>query len=108
MKKWIWLLLTGLVLSGCGQKEEIETVTEVAVEEGEMDTVEIQEDILSWDEKSITIGGLQQEYEVWFMSDLHMTLVNEDESEEIVQYANERTPGFKNEANVSSDEILSP
>lgn len=107
MKKWIWLLLTGLVLSGCGQKEEIETVTEVAVEEGEMDTVEIQEDILSWDEKSITIGGLQQEYEVWFMSDLHMTLVNEDESEEIVQYANERTPGFENEVNVSSDEILS-
>lgn len=107
MKKWLWSLLMVLVLTGCGQNEEIEAVTETAATEVEMVAGPVKEDILLWDEKSITIPGLQQDYEVWVMSDLHMTLVNEEESDEIIQYANERRPGFVNETGVSQDEILS-
>ncbi len=110
MKKWLLCLLTVLVLTGCGQTEVIEetgTETETMVEKSQEVAAEIDADILQWEENSITIPGLQQDYEVWVMSDLHMTLVNEDESDEIIQYAKERAPVFTNEAGVSSDAILS-
>ena len=106
MKKWIYCLLLGLVLTGCNQKKEIEEVEETVATQTEAATAQVKEDILLWDEKSITIPGLQQDYEVWVMSDLHMTLVNENEADEIIQYAKERKPGFVNEAGVSADEIL--
>ena len=110
MKKWLLCLLTVLVLTGCGQTEvieETESETETMVDKTQEVAAEIDADILQWEENSITIPGLQQDYEVWVMSDLHMTLVNEDESDEIIQYAKERAPVFTNEAGVSSDAILS-
>lgn len=107
MKKWIGVLGLLLVLTGCAQSEKTEEVTETVVQETEAAVEEITKEVLTWDEKSVTVPGLKQDYEIWFMADAHITLVGDEESDEITQYAAERTPGFANNMGVSSDAIFS-
>ncbi len=106
MKKIFMILLVSLFLSGCNQKTDAteEGVHQSVTEEDnlhETETVSVE-----WIEKTIEIPELQNDYEVWFLSDLHITKVNDTESEEIRNYAETRTPIFTNEMGVDSAEIL--
>ena len=106
MKKIIWIIIAAACLCACG-KEEI--INESQPDEAKIETGSITEaeEYITWDEKELSVSGLNKEYEIWFLADSHMTLCNSDEAEEIIEYAAQRTAGFVNEMGVSSDMIFS-
>lgn len=106
MKKIIWIVIAAVCLCACG-KEEI--TKEPQPDEAKIETGSITEteEYITWDEKELSVSGLNKEYEIWFLADSHMTLCNSDEAEEIIEYAAQRTAGFVNEMGVSSDLIFS-
>ena len=114
MKKWMMVVLLVSLLTGCGrtqeekeeQKQGIEETDENITEDIVPETVKTKE-VLIWDEKELSIPKLDRDYEVWFMADSHITLVNSSEGAEIAEYANQRIPGFGNDMGVTSDTIFS-
>ena len=107
MKKLIIGILCLLFLVGCTKQEE-ESLNETIEIKSEEEGAEALKDIsLEWDEKNITISELYNEYEVWFIADLHIIIPDENESKEVKDYTAERTAVFSNEMGVNSALIFS-
>ena len=108
--KIIGLTLAAVLLAGCQNTDsyvEAEQVVDEAESVKAMDAEKEEQILLTWDEKEVSIAGIERDYEIWFMADSHITLVNEDEPAEVKEYAAQRAPGFVNEMGVSSDLIFS-
>lgn len=110
MKKWMMVMLCVFLLSGCGSAQEENTKQTEATEETVVSDIDMEteeKELLVWEEKELAIPELEQDYEIWFMTDSHITLCDESESAEVAEYAAQRTPGFANEMGVSSEQIFS-
>ena len=90
MKKLFIILLVTLFLSGCAAEEGTDT--------GE---------IIDWEDKYVSIPEITKEYEIWFISDSHIIIPDEDESDEIKEYTAKRIPVFSNDAGVASSQVFS-
>ncbi len=118
MKKWMWLLLAAIMISGCGNVKENtgtdiegESTQEIAEiseeEESVLEETEIPDNLVSFDETKIHIPQLMQDYEIWFLADSHIIVEDGSEDEQTVAYAEERKPVFNNETGFASDVIFS-
>lgn len=83
MKKLIVFLLA-LLLQGCANEDSL----------------------ITWEEKEIIIKELQNDYEVWFLSDLHMVSAGDEDSSQVRTYATERREVFNSQQKEDPKEIL--
>lgn len=90
MKKIIVFFLLCVVLCGCKAENKIDTPA----------------DVITWEEKQISIEGIEADYNIWFLADSHIIVQDGSESAEVAAYAAERAAGFENDLGVSSDKIF--
>ena len=64
-------------------------------------------DYLDGDIKTVIIPEVSREYEIWFFSDSHIIIPDENASEQLQTYTAERQPVFANEIGVESSKIFS-
>lgn len=111
MKKIIIGILCFLFLAGCAKPEE-GILNKTEDETIEMQSKEAEGDAsieaaVEWDEKTVIIPELQNDYEVWFIADSHVIIPDENATKEVLDYAAERAPVFLNEKGVDSAQIFS-
>lgn len=87
--KSIILLLCTVVLTGCAEQPILST------------NVITQDEII---EETLVIEGLQEEYDILFLTDTHMIVLSEEDSEQVAANAQERYPMFHNAEGESSAE----
>lgn len=98
----VWLMRT--------EPEVPEKATEETehTEDGASTEKHFEKETLSYDinvtETQITIPGLTKEYHFLYLTDTHIVVLDESDSDEIVEYANSRFGQFQNEEGVSSAE----
>lgn len=80
----ICILLGMLCLGGCGKAEDIVITQENVIEE------------------TIVVEGLSEEYDLLFLTDTHMVVSSDGDSEQIGVNASERAPLFADDKGVSS------
>lgn len=126
MKKLVVIIIAAVLFTGCGSTEnapedntviEDENSTENAAQtesedmeaaannEGNGTDEEIS--LITWEEKNVEIAEIEQDYEIWFLTDSHVVMQDRRETREVAEYAAQRMPGFENEMGVSSDRIFS-
>ena len=113
MKKTILLFLLCIFLCGCKaeNKTDIEENTETKNQEAESVEASVIEpqlpdDLIIWEEKQVSIEGIDADYNIWFFADSHIIVQDGSESAEVASYATERAAGFENDMGVSSDKIF--
>lgn len=85
MNIFLLLILCVALLQGCGTEER---------------------SLITWDEKKVVISEVEKDYEVWFLTDLHMTMVSDEDLPEVKQYALERQGVFAGQKPEDSAEVL--
>ena len=103
-------LIYCLLLTACSGKQmanertdENIQVTEQTVSDEE---AAVSKEYLSADTKTVVIPEVKREYEIWFFSDSHIIIPDENASEQVQAYTTERQPVFVNEMGVDSSKIF--
>lgn len=108
MRLFYILLFLVFCLQGCAPKQESESElksTEYLPEEhisSNYNTENEDESGLSWEEEKIILPTLGKNYEVWFIADSHIVLTDEEDSEQIKEYASQRQAVFQNDNSVDA------
>lgn len=102
-KRSIWsccIVVFLFLLCACQNGKEIQDAEE-------QDTMAEGQDV-SWDmhitEETIEVDGLVQEYTFLFLTDTHMVVPGGEDSDQIVEYTEQRLAEFRNEEDVASAE----
>lgn len=113
--KRIWILFfLVLCLQGCADRQ-IEPTTEsdsaehmpvkqISSEKTDEETEEKSR--IGFEEEKIILPNLEKEYEVWFFSDSHIVMTDEEDSEQIKEYASQRQQVFQDEGSDDAAFIL--
>ena len=97
----IWCIVCTLLFAGCTKGTE-------NVKESARENVEQEETVVSLNgaEKTVVIPEVNREYNIWFFSDSHIIIPDENASEQVQAYTAERQPVFTNEMGVDSSQIF--
>lgn len=111
MRKIIVLLIALFFLQGCKneivpQENSPQSTMEETLPNETMESDQNDNPLISWEEKEVVIKELQNDYEVWFLSDLHMVSAGDDDSSQVKEYALERSEVFNLQQKEDPQEIL--